>query len=133
VNRTLGLIGLALVLTTPAITLPAEAEVESVTVEIRSRLFIPQHVQVHHDRRTVLRFRNYDTELHTVVAKELFLDADLNVGGNGAPEFGPDGLKRVIIPPEGLVEFQFTPTRTGTFSYLCDMPGHSMQAIVVVE
>ncbi len=113
--------------------LPTEVEVESIIVEIRGRMFIPNHVLLHHDQKTLLRFRNHDTELHTVVAKELFLSADLNVGGNGAQEFGPDGLKRVIIPPEGLVEFQFTPARTGTFSYLCDMPGHDMKAVIVVE
>ena len=135
---------LALVLATPTRSLsgdagqapnalPTEAEVESITVEIGSRMFTPNHVLLHHDQKTVLRFRNHDTELHTVVAKELFLSADLNVGGNGAQELGPDGLKRVIIPPEGLVEFQFTPTRTGTFSYLCDMPGHDMKAVIVVE
>ncbi len=132
-KRTFWFIVLALVLATPAIALPTEDEVESVTVEIRSRIFTPQHVHVHHDRKTVLRFRSHDTELHTVVAKELFLSADLNVGGNGAPEFGPNGLKRVIIPAEGLIEFQFTPAHTGTFSYLCDMPGHNMQAVIVVE
>jgi len=113
--------------------LSTEAEGESVTVEIRGRMFIPNHVLLHHDHKTVLRFRNHDTELHTVVAKELFFGVDLNVGGNGAPEFSPDGLKRVIIPPEGLLEIQFTPARTGTFSYLCDMPGHDMQAMIVVE
>ena len=113
--------------------LPPETEAESVTVEIRSRMFIPYQVHLHHDRKTVLRFRNHDTELHTVVAKELFLSDDLNLGGNGAPEFGPEGLKKVIIPPEGLIEFQFIPARTGTFSYLCDMPGHNMQAVIVVE
>ena len=96
-------------------------------------MFIPNRVLLHHDQETALRFRNHDTELHTVVAKELFLGVDLNVGGNGAPEFGPDGLKRVIIPPEGLLEIRFTPARTGTFSYLCDMPGHDMQAVIVVE
>ena len=132
-KRTFWFIVLALVLATPAIALPTEDEVESVTVEIRSRIFTPQHVHVHHDRKTVLRFRSHDTELHTVVAKELFLSADLNVGGNGAPEFGPNGLKRVIIPAEGLIEFQFTPAHTGTFSFLCDMPGHNMQAVIVVE
>ena len=124
---------LALVLATPSSALPTEAATESVTVEIQWRMFTPNHVLLHHDQKTVLRFRNHDTELHTVVAKELFFGADLNVSGNGAPEFGPDGLKRVIIPPEGLIEFQFTPTRTGTFSYLCDMPGHDMQAVIVVE
>ena len=117
----------------PTIAIPTEFEMESVTVEIRSRAFIPQQIHLHHGRKTVLRFRNHDTELHTVVAKELFLSDDLNLGGNGAPEFGPEGLKKVIIPPEGLIEFQFTLARTGTFSYLCDMPGHDMKAVIVVE
>jgi plastocyanin len=133
VKGTTGLIGLALLLTTPAIALPTETEVESVTVEIRARVFSPQQIHLHHDRKTLLRFRNHDTELHTVVAKELFLYPDISLSGNGAPEFGPDGLKRVIIPAEGVIEFQFTPARTGTFSYLCDMPGHNMQAVIVIE
>jgi plastocyanin len=133
VKVTLGLMCLALMLATPAFALPADAEVESFTVEIRSRVFIPQQIHLHHGHKTVLRFRNHDTELHTVVAKELFLSDDLSLGGNGAPEFGPEGLKKVIIPPEGLIEFQFIPAHTGTFSYLCDMPGHNMQAQIVVE
>ena len=124
---------LTLALATPTHALPTEIELESITVDIRGRLFIPNRVLLHHDQKTVLRFRNHDTELHTVMAKELFLGADLTLGGNGAPEFGPDGLKRVIIPPDGLIEFQFTPARTGTFSYLCDMPGHDMKAVIVVE
>ena len=132
-KETLWVIGLALVLATPTIALPTEFEMESVSVEIRSRMFIPQQIHLHYGRKTVLRFRNHDTELHTIVAKEFFFGIDFDVGGNGAPEYGPDGLKRVIIPPEGLVEFQFTPARTGTFSYLCDMPGHNMQAVIVVE
>ena len=143
-KETLGLICLALILATPTKSLsgnveqapnalPTEIDVETVSIEIRSRMFIPPHVRLHHDRKTVLRFRNHDTELHTVAAKEFFDGVDFDVGGNGAPEFGPDGLKRVIIPPEGLIEFRFTPTRTGTFSYLCDMPGHDMKAVIVVE
>ena len=68
-----------------------------------------------------------------MVAKDLFLHPDISLGGNGAPEFGPDGLNRVIIPPEGLIEIQFTPASPGTFSYRCDMPGHNMQAVIVVE
>lgn len=143
-KETLGLICLALILATPTKSLsgnveqapnalPTEIEVETVSIEIRSRMFIPPHVRLHHDRKTVLRFRNHDTELHTVAAKEFFFGVDFDVGGNGAPEFGPDGLKRVIIPPEGLIEFRFTPARTGTFSYLCDMPGHDMKAVIVVE
>ena len=133
VRGTLGLMCLAWTLVIPTSALPTEVEVKSVTVEIRGRMFIPNHVLLHHDHKTVLRFRNHDAEIHAVVAKELFLGVSLNVGGNGAPEFGPDGLKRVIIPPEGLIEIQFTPARTGTFLYLCDMPGHNMQAVIAVE
>ncbi len=143
-KETLGLICLALILATPTKSLsgdveqapnalPTEIEVDTVSVEIRSRMFIPPHVRLHRDRKTVLRFRNHDTELHTVAAKEFFFGVDFDVSGNGAPEFGPDGLKRVIIPPEGLIEFRFTPARTGTFSYLCDMPGHDMKATITVE
>ena len=140
---TLELIGLVLLLAAPTISLSenvfspepplVETRTESVTVDIRGRVFVPSRVLLHHDVKTALRFRNHDTELHTVVAKELFLDASLNVEGNGFPEFGPDGLKRVIIPPEGLIEFQFTPARSGTFPYLCDMPGHDMKAAIIVE
>jgi len=133
VKGAFGLICLVWMLAIPITAVSAEAEVEPVTVEIRSRVFIPQQIHIHHSRKTLLRFRNYDTELHTVVAKELFLIHDLTLSGNGAPEFGPEGLKKVIIPPDGLIEFQFTPARIGTLSYLCDMPGHNMQAIIAVE
>jgi plastocyanin len=133
VKGAFGLICLVWMLAIPITALSAEAEMESVTVEIRSRVFIPQQIHLHHSRKTLLRFRNYDTELHTVVAKELFLSDDLTLSGNGAPEFGPEGLKKVIIPPDGLIEFQFTPARIGTLSYLCDMPGHNMQATIVIE
>ena len=82
---TLRLICLALLLATPTSALPTEVEVESITVDIRGRMFIPNRVLLHHDQETALRFRNHDTELHTVVAKELFFGVGLNVGGNGAP------------------------------------------------
>jgi len=153
VKGTLGLIGVVLLLSIPTQGLsdiglaPAtnghteqpprsnlpEAEMDIVAVEIRSRMFIPERVFLHREKKTVIRFRNHDTELHSVVAKDLFAGIDIDVGGNGAQEYGPNGLKRVIIPAEGMIEFQFTPTRTGTFLYLCDMPGHEMRAVIVVE
>ncbi len=132
-KKTFWLIGLAWLLTVPAAALSGDLDVESITVEIHGRAFIPDRVVLHAGRKTSLRFRNHDTELHAVVAKELFLGVNLNVGGNGAPEFGPDGLTRVIIPPDGLAEIQFTPARAGTFPYRCDMPGHDMRAVIVVE
>ena len=129
----LWLIGLAWLLTVPAAALSGDLDVESIAVEIHGRTFIPARVILHAGHKTALQFRNHDTELHAVVAKELFLGVNLNVGGNGAPEFGPDGLIRVIIPPDGLAEIQFTPASAGTFPYRCDMPGHDMRAVIVVE
>ena len=104
-----------------------------VAVDIHSRVFIPHRVILNHGQPTVLIIRNHDTELHAFVPSELFVGANLNVTGNGAPEFGPEGFKRAIIPPEGLVEIHFTPERPGEFSYICDMPGHQMAATIVVE
>ena len=127
------LIYLLWMLALPAPVLPGEIDAESITVEIRGRAFIPDRVILHRGRKTALRFHNQDAELHAVVAKELFLGSNLNVSGNGAPEFGPHGLTRVIIPPDGLAEIQFTPAGAGIFPYRCDMPGHDMQAMLVVE
>jgi plastocyanin len=129
----LWLMGLAWLLTVPAAALSGDLDVDTITVEIHGRTFIPARVILHAGHKTSLQFRNHDTELHTVVAKELFLGVNLNLGGNGAPEFGPDGLNRVIIPPDGLAEIQFTPAGAGTFPYRCDMPGHDMRAVIVVE
>lgn len=130
---TVWLIGLAWLVTVPSASLSSDLDVEQITVEIQGRTFIPGRAVLHAGRKTTLQFRNHDTELHAVVAKELFLGVNLNVGGNGAPEFGPDGLTRVIIPPDGLAEIQFTPAGAGTFPYRCDMPGHDMRAVIVVE
>jgi uncharacterized cupredoxin-like copper-binding protein len=104
-----------------------------VTVDIQSRVFIPHRAILSHGQPTVLVIRNHDSELHAFVPSELFVGANLNVTGNSAPEFGPEGFKRAIIPPEGLVEIHFTPERIGEFSYICDMPGHQMAATIVVE
>lgn len=130
---TLWLIGLAWLVTVPSAALSGDLDVEQITVEIQGRTFIPARVVLHAGRKTTLQFRNHDTELHAIVAKELFLGVNLNVGGNGAPEFGPDGLIRVLLPPDGLAEIQFTPAGAGTFPYRCDMPGHDMRAVIVVE
>lgn len=109
------------------------AEPLVVAVDIQSRVFIPHRAALHHGQPTVLVFRNHDSELHAFVPSELFAGVNLNVTGNGAPEFGPEGFKRAIIPPEGSVEIHFTPERPGEYSYICDMPGHQMAAMIVVE
>lgn len=118
------------VVSAPGADLPPD---ETATVIVQGRQFRPPRTVLHQGRRTTLIFKNQDSELHAVVPLGLFEGASLNVSGNGAPEFGPEGFKRVIIPPDGLAEIRFIPTKTGTYRYLCDMPGHEMEAVIEVE
>jgi plastocyanin len=106
---------------------------EYVLVKIHARSFEPTAVTLHAGRKTRLVFQNLDAELHAFVPIGLFDGIHLNVSGNGAPEFGADGFKRVIIPSEGQAEFRFIPEQTGMYPFFCDMPGHEMRATIVVE
>lgn len=106
---------------------------ETATVVIQGRQFKPDRTVLHQGQKTRLVFKNQDSELHAVVPFGLFAGVSLNISGNGAPEFGEEGFKRVIIPPDGIVEIHFTPTKPGEHRYLCDMPGHEMNAVIVVE
>jgi hypothetical protein len=108
-------------------------ESETAVVDIHSRAFLPHRLLLHHGRPTVLAIKNHDTELHAFVPAGLLSGVNVNVSGNGAPEFGSQGFKRGIIPPDGVMEIQFTPERRGEFPYVCDMPGHQMTATIVVE
>lgn len=106
---------------------------ETVTVVIEARQFKPDRTVLHQGQKTTLVFKNQDSDLHAVVPFGLFAGISLNISGNGALEFGGEGFKRVIIPPDGTAEFHFTPTEPGEYRYLCDMPGHEMKAVIVVE
>lgn len=104
-----------------------------VTVTIKARSFEPATVRLKAGHKTRLVLRNQDAELHAFVPIGLFSGLNVNVSGNGAPEFGPEGFKRVIIPSEGLAELRFIPEQPGVYPFLCDMPGHEMRATIVVE
>ena len=106
---------------------------EQVLVKIRARKFEPSTVTLHAGQKTRLVFQNQDAELHAFVPIDLFVGVSLNISGNGAPEFGLEGFKRVIIPSEGRAEILFVPERTGVYPFFCDMPGHEMRATIVVQ
>jgi plastocyanin len=108
-------------------------EEETARIVMQSRQFSPERTVLHRGHSTRLLFQNQDTELHSFVPFGLFRGVSFNVSGNGAPEFGPEGLTRVVIPADGLAEIRFTPTTPGTYRYICDMPGHQMHAVIVVE
>ena len=118
---------------TPTLAPSNTEQEETVFVKIRARSFEPATVVLHAGKKTRLTFHNMDAELHAFVPVGLFAGVNLNLSGNGAPEFGVDGFKRVIIPSDGRAEFRFVPERPGTFPFFCDMPGHEMRATIIVE
>jgi plastocyanin len=112
---------------------PSEPE-ESISVKIRARAFEPSTIVLHAGRKIRLTFQNQDAELHAFVPLSgLFDGVNLNLGGNGAPEFGAEGFKRVIIPSDGRAEFRFVSDRPGSYPFICDMPGHNMRGTILVE
>jgi len=117
----------------PTLAPSSSEQDEQVVVQIRARQFIPATVTLHAGRKTKLVFENQDAELHAFVPVGLFVGVNLNISGNGAPEFGTEGFKRVIIPSSGRAEIQFVPEQPGTYPFFCDMPGHEMKATIVVE
>lgn len=119
--------------TVPSLSPSSTAPEEEVIVKIRARQFDPSSVTLHAGQKTKLVFHNQDAELHAFVPIGLFVGVNLNIAGNGAPEFGHDGFKRVIIPSEGRAEIRFVPERTGVYPFFCDMPGHDMKATIVVQ
>jgi len=118
----------------PVMMSPSDVGAEEVVLlRIHGRKFIPSTVHVQAGKKTKLVLRNEDVELHAFVAGDLFNGISMNVGGNGAPMFGDLGLRKVIIPGEGVAELRFVLPQPGRYPYLCDMPGHEMQGTIVVE
>lgn len=104
-----------------------------VVVHIKTREFRPDRVSIRSGEKIRLIFRNEDAELHAVVPVGLFMKTTLNLTGNGAPQFGPDGLLRVLLPSNGQTEILFIPERPGQYPYFCDLPGHVMRGTIVVQ
>ncbi|MGH7260888.1 MAG: cupredoxin domain-containing protein [Nitrospiraceae bacterium] len=106
---------------------------EEVLVRMHGRKFMPSTVRVHTGRKTKLVFKNQDAELHVFVPGTLFNGISLSVEGNGAPEFGEQGFRKVIIPGDGVAELRFILEQPGRYPFICDMPGHEMRGTIVVE
>jgi len=117
----------------PARGLAEDLPEEVVLMTMHARQFDPPVIILHTGRKTHLVLRNEDAELHAFVPRELFVGVSLNVGGNGAPEFGESGFKKVIIPSGGRADIRFVPEHAGEYQFLCDMPGHEMRGRIRVE
>lgn len=117
----------------PARGLAEDLPEEVILMTMHARQFDPPVIILHTGRKTHLVLRNEDAELHAFVPRELFVGVSLNVGGNGAPEFGESGFKKVIIPSGGRADIRFVPEHAGEYQFLCDMPGHEMRGRIRVE
>ena len=104
-----------------------------VVVHIKTREFRPDKISLRTGEKIRLIFRNEDAELHAFVPVGIFLNTTLNLTGNGAPQFGPDGLLRVLLPSNGQTEILFIADRPGQYPFFCDLPGHVMRGTIVVQ
>jgi uncharacterized cupredoxin-like copper-binding protein len=111
---------------------PAQEE-EVVTIDMQSRRFVPPEVLLPAGRKVKLVLLNHDSELHAFVPATLFAGVNMNVTGNGFPEFTDAGFRRLIVPPDGHAEIGFVPDRVGDYPFVCDMPGHDMKGMILVR
>ena len=105
----------------------------AVTVHIENRRFVPHVVNLRVGQRVRLIFKNEDVELHAFVPANLLVRTNVQVSGDGAPQFGKEGFRRVLIPSGGRVELVFTSKEAGSFPFFCDLPGHIMNGMIVVD
>ena len=105
----------------------------AVTVRIESRRFIPHVVNLRIGQQVRFILKNEDVELHAFVPANLLFRTNVQVSGDGAPQFGKDGFRRVLIPSGGQVELVFTSKEAGSFPFFCDLPGHMMNGTIVVD
>jgi uncharacterized cupredoxin-like copper-binding protein len=112
---------------------PAADAADAVEIIASKRTFTPEVVTLRVGRPATLVIRNEDEDLHAFVPLLLFQRTNVQVSGNGAPEFNEAGFVRVLIPPRGRAELLFIPRTSGTFFYICDLPGHNMRAEIIVN
>ena len=123
---------------TPASASPSLApsdphQARDIVVNIKTRQFEPAMVYLQSGEKIRLILRNQDAELHAFVPISLFQNSTVQVSGNGAPEFGSQGLLRILLPSKGQTEILFVPERPGSYPFLCDLPGHVMSGTIMVQ
>jgi uncharacterized cupredoxin-like copper-binding protein len=111
----------------------ADTPMGAIEIVASKRTFTPEVVTLQRGQPITLIIRNEDEDLHAFVPLLLFQRVNVQVRGNGAPEFNETGFARVLIPPHGSTELRFIPKTSGTFFYICDLPGHNMRAEIVIQ
>jgi hypothetical protein len=129
--------GLLLALAEPCTLAPQSAAEpgapHTFEITINARTFNPPVLSLPFNAPVTLIIKNEDGgEIHAFVPLLFLQGANVQVTGNGAPEFNETGLARVLIPPHGRAELRFIPKLAGKFFYICDLPGHQMRAQIIV-
>ena len=106
---------------------------QQVIVHIENRRFLPNLISLRVGQPTRLILLNDDVELHAFVPTALLDRTNVQVGGNGAPQFDDHGFRRVLVPSSGQAELMFSPKHVGSYPFFCDLPGHIMNGIIAVE
>ena len=104
-----------------------------IIIDVKTRKFQPDKIILRLGEKIRFILRNKDAELHAFVPVGIFLETTLNVSGNGAPQFGKEGLLRVLLPSTGQTEILFTPEKPGNYPFFCDLPGHVMRGTIIVQ
>lgn len=112
---------------------PAQAPSKPLEIVISKRAFSPEVTTIGVGQPVTLVLRNEDEELHAFVPLLLFQNINVQISGNGAPQFNEAGFARVLIPSDGRAELRFTARTAGTFFYICDLPGHNMRGEIIVR
>ena len=105
---------------------------QQVIVHIENRRFLPQLIRLRVGQLTRLILLNDDAELHAFVPTDLLVKTNVQVGGNGAPQFDDHGFRRVLVSSGGQAELIFSPKHVGSYAFFCDLPGHIMNGTIVV-
>ena len=108
-------------------------DVRHIVVHIEKRRFLPHLIHLRVGQPTRIELHNDDAELHAFVPTELLAKTNVQVEGNGAPQFDGQGFRRVLLPSKGQVQLTFSPKQVGSYPFFCDLPGHVMNGTVVVE
>lgn len=109
------------------------SKTQHIIVHIENRRFVPHLIRLRVGQHIRLVFKNDDVELHAFVPTDLLAKTNVQVAGNGAPQFDRQGFHRVLIPSQGQAELTFSPKHAGSFPFFCDLPGHIMNGTIVVE
>ena len=91
-----------------------------VRIELSEYAFSPTQVTLKAGRAVTLKVVNTGRSVH-MLASPYLSSQDLEIEGADMEVDAPNGVKYVKLQPGKSVEIKFTPAKTGTFDFSCDV------------